>query len=96
MAMKLSEEQIKAATQARIVQALAKVQLAQDDLGRACEMLSPLEHAAPIYRKAQQLYDKVHSFWYVVEGLKHNPKVRLDRTNIEAIERDAASRIHST
>lgn len=85
--MALTEEQIKAATAARIRQALAAVQRAQDELGTACQCLSPLEWGDPTYRKAQKLYDEVHAFWYVVEGLTFNPKVRLDRVNIAALEK---------
>lgn len=82
-----TEEQIKAATQARIRQALAAIQSAQDQLSTACQMLSALEYGNPTYQKASKLYDSVHAFWYKVDGLQHHPKVRLDRTNIEALAR---------
>lgn len=85
-ATKLTDDQIRQATQARIAQALAHVQRAQDALGRACSMLSALEWGDPTYKKAGKLYDQVHALWYVVDGLRHNAKVRLDRTNIEALE----------
>lgn len=83
---KLTDDEIRQHTQARINQALAHVQRAQDELGKACSMLSALEWGNPAYKKAGKLYDNVHAFWYVVDNLRHNRKVRLDRTNIAAIE----------
>jgi hypothetical protein len=83
---KLTDAQIKQATEARIAQALKHVHAAQNELSRAREMLSALEYACPEYRKAGTLYDRVHDFWYVVDGLRHKRRVRLDRTNISALE----------
>lgn len=85
--MSLTDAQIRAATQARLQQALAAVQRAQDELGTACQCLSALEWGDPAYQQASKLYDQVHAFWYVIDGLRHHRKVRLDRLNIEAIER---------
>ncbi len=84
--MKLTEEQIAAATQARVTMALAAIQRAQDELGRACEALSPLCAASSDYAACRALYDKVHKFWYRIDGIRNRNGLRLDRTNIEAIE----------
>lgn len=85
--MKLTEEQIKAATQARIHRAMRNVQRAQVELGEVCGALGTLEHVERVHTEARTLYDAIHAFWYKVEMLTGSAKVRLDRDSIEAIER---------
>ena len=29
----------------------------------------------------------MHAFWYRVDGLRHNPRVFLDSTNVDALEK---------
>lgn len=84
--MKLTEEQIKAATQARVHKAMIHVQRAQAELGEVCGALGALEHVERVHLEARTLYDTVHAFWYKVEALTGSAKVRLDRDSIEAIE----------
>lgn len=84
---KLSESQIKDATQLRISLAMHHIHKAQDELGRAQQALSALCWGAKEHATAGKLYDRVHDFWYRVQRLKYKPKVRLDQTNIEALER---------
>ena len=57
-------------------------------------MLSPLEYGSATHQKASKLYDQVHALWYKIDGLYHNPKVRLDRDNIAAIERQLDADAH--
>jgi len=90
----LTEEQIRQYTKAHIAAARTAVHEAQDALGRACSMLSPLEYGSPTHQKASKLYDQVHAFWYKVDGLYNNPKVRLDRDNIAAIEKQLDADAH--
>lgn len=78
-------ETLKAAALARVDQAMQHIQRAQDEMDRACEMLSPLCYAAPVYSKAQAIRERVHSFWYIVQNLRYAGKVRLDRCNVEAL-----------
>lgn len=83
---KLTEEQIRAAALAKIQHACDAIQAAQDQLGTACSQLSALMYGAPAWKKCSKLYDNVHSFWYVVDGLRHHSKVTLDSMNIEALQ----------
>jgi hypothetical protein len=90
----LTDEQIRQHTKARVAAARTAVHEAQDALGRACRMLSPLEYGSPTHKRASKLYDQVHALWYKVDGLYENPKVRLDRRNIEAIEKQLEDEPH--
>jgi hypothetical protein len=76
-----------AAKRARIQKALAHIQEAQNHLGSACGELSALCGAIPQWKRASTLYDQVHAFWYKVNGLTHSPRVFLDSTNVDALER---------
>jgi hypothetical protein len=87
---------IKAVALARVDTALQCVQRAQDELSRACEMLSPLCHGAPAYSKCGALRDRVHSFWYVLDSLRGAGKVRLDSLNLEALAVRMAEQKRST
>lgn len=84
--MKLTEEQIAVATQARVQAALNAIQRAQNELLTACQALSPLCAASKDYAACQKLYDAVHAFWYRIDGIRHRKGLRLDRANIEALE----------
>lgn len=90
----LTEEQIRKYTKSRIAAAQVAVQHAQDALGTACSMLSALQYGNPTYQKGHKLYDQVHAFWYKIDDLYHNPKVRLDPLNIEAIEKQLDDGAH--
>jgi hypothetical protein len=76
---------LRAAALARCDQAMHHVQQAQNEMDRACEMLSALCYGNAAYKKAWALREKVHSFWYVVQNLRLQGKVRLDSTNVEAL-----------
>lgn len=76
---------LRAAALARCDQAMHHIQQAQNEMDRACEMLSALCFGAPEYKKAWALREKVHTFWYVVQSLRQRGKVRLDSTNVEAM-----------
>lgn len=76
---------LRAAALARCDQAMHHVQQAQNEMDRACEMLSALCYGNPEYKKAWALREKVHQFWYTVQSLRQRGKVRLDRTNVEAL-----------
>lgn len=47
----------------RVQEALKLIEAAQTLLGKACEQLSPIEGAAPVYGATHKLYDKVHDLW---------------------------------
>lgn len=83
---KLTEEQIQKATRARVAQALARIQEAQDALLDAANMLSALRYAHPLQLRTLKLHDSVKAHWYRVDGLHRNKKVRLDPLNIEALQ----------
>lgn len=87
-----TEEQIRAATVARIQAAQDALQRAQDALGDACSHLSALQWGSPAWKRASKLYDQVHAHWYVVQALHHHRKVRIDPTNIEALGRRLAEK----
>lgn len=93
--MEPSKEQIRAATLAKIQRACDAIQEAQNQLGTACGELSALMYGAPAWKKASKLYDTVHAFWYVVDGLRQHSRVTLDSTNVDglrrALERKAAA-----
>lgn len=83
---KLTEEQIQAATRARVAQALAHIQEAQDSLLDACNMLSALRYANPLQRRTLKLHDTVKAHWYKVDRLHRDKRVVLDPLNIEALQ----------
>lgn len=79
---------------ARIHRAMDHVERAQTELGRACEELSPIMAGGPTWRRGSNLYDSVHSFWYVVRGLEEKLAKRggplVDSINLTAeLERRA-------
>lgn len=88
--MKLTEEQIAAATQARLQSALAHIQRAQDELLHACSALCSLRTASKEYNACQDLHEKVHAFWYRIDGMRNRKGLRLDDANIRAIETGTA------
>lgn len=81
----IPEATLRAAALARCDQAMHHIQQAQDEMDRACQMLSALCYGNAAYKKAWALREKVHAFWYVVQNLRQLGKVRLDRTNVEAL-----------
>lgn len=85
--MQPTEEQIRAATLARIQEAQRAIQEAQNHLGRACSALSSLQHAAPLHKQVSKEYDRVHALWYKVEGLLFKKGVRLDALSIESLRK---------
>jgi len=86
--MKLNEEQIRAATKDRISRALNHIQRAQDELTSACNMLSALEHGDKEHHACLKQRECVYQFWYKIQALQRKHSVRLDRTNIEALEQN--------
>lgn len=71
-----------AAARLRIERALAHLQEAQAQVGRALEQLSPIIGALPAYSKGHKLYDQVRAYWYKVSELRQEPKagkLGLDR-----------------
>lgn len=82
-----TELQIRGATLRKIQRACDAIQEAQNQLGTACGELSALMYGAPAWKKAHKLYDNIHAFWYVVDGLRHHSRVRIDSTTIDALRR---------
>lgn len=86
------QQQIRGATLLKIQRACDAIQQAQNQLGTACSELSALMYGAKAWKKASKLYDDVHKFWYVVDGLRYDSRVTLDSTNVEALRRALASK----
>lgn len=84
---KIPQPVLDAAARAKIDKALAHIQEAQNHLGSACGELSALCGAIPQWKRASALYDQVHAYWYKVDGLRHNPRIYLDSTNVDALEK---------
>lgn len=57
------------AAKERVRRALAHIQNAQAELGRAHSELSTLRGGFAEYRKAGKLYDAVHALWYRVRAI---------------------------
>lgn len=88
----LTKEQLRAAAEARVRNALAHIQEAQNHLGAAREQLSALCGGIPVWKSAGKLYDRVHTFWYRVERFRQRGRFKLDDSNIKALERQAQER----
>lgn len=84
---KIPQPMLNAAARARIDKALAHIQEAQNHMGSACGELSALCGAIPQWKRASKLYDQVHAFWYKVDGLIGSPRIYLDSTNVDALEK---------
>lgn len=63
----------------RLEEALGHIQAAQDELGRACAMLSSLRYGSPAWKRVSRLYDQVHGGWYRVAALRHHAHLEMDR-----------------
>lgn len=87
-----TDAQIRAAAEMRVRQAMQHIQNAQDELDRACRMLSALTWGDPTYRACGKLRERVHALWYRVQTFGRGRRYSLDSTNIEALARELASR----
>jgi hypothetical protein len=87
----LSPEELRAEAELRVRRALAHIQQAQNALGSACSELSALEHGYPTQQAVSKVYDRVHELWYRVQRFQQSGRFRLDRTNVEALERRQAA-----
>lgn len=77
----------KAAAAARIGEALAHIQRAQDELSSACADLSAICGGAPVWKKCHALTDRVHAFWYVVDRFRNGGKFHLDSMNVDSLRK---------
>lgn len=84
---RLTDEQIKAATDARIQIALDQIQAAQNSLSRACQALSAVRGVNAQWNACGALHDKVQAFWWVIHNKRGSKNLRLDDLNIAEIER---------
>jgi hypothetical protein len=84
-------DQIRAEEQRQLRQALEHIQEAQNHLGRAGAILSNFERGAPVWTAAAKLYDRVHAFWYRVEGFRKSGLYRLDSLSLESFEKRLAA-----
>jgi len=89
MKLTLPPERLHAEATARIRKALDHVQNAQNELDWACAELSSLCGAIPVWRASSKLADRVHSFWYRLDGFRARGRYRLDDTNIAALTKRA-------
>lgn len=76
----------KAEAQRRVRQALAHVQRAQEEMGRAETALSNLLHAAPQCSKVSKTYEQIRATWYSVRNLQQSTVVDLDGIAAETFE----------
>lgn len=81
----IPEDVLKRAARDRISMALARIQRAQNELASACGDLSALCGGIPLWNACSKLTDKVHAFWYRVDGFRQGGRYTLDRTNVEAL-----------
>ena len=86
-APKLTDAQLRAAAEERVRRAMALVERAQNDLASACGELSALVGGIPVWKACHKLTDRVHAFWYRVQRFQQGGKFKLDRVNVEALER---------
>lgn len=77
--MTAAQQWRRAEAKLRILRALAHVQRAQDELGRAAGELSTLRFGHPAQRAVMRVYDRVHEVWYRVNALLVHPRVEVDR-----------------
>jgi hypothetical protein len=75
----------------RVQKALAHIQEAQAQLGRAAAELSNLEHGVVVWRMAGKLYDRVHAFWYRVEAFRKKGRFALDSIALDALAKRTAA-----
>jgi hypothetical protein len=83
----LSPEQLRAEALLRVLKALELIETAQNNLSGACAQLSALQGACAQWRATSKLYDRVKAHWYRLERFRHQSRFKLDRTNIEALQR---------
>lgn len=91
--MATDKEIIAAVAQARVQEALRRIESAQGELMTACQLLSSLRNGAPAWRATSAMYDRVKALWYRVQPLRWNPKVTLDDMSAETVLADRAKRI---
>jgi hypothetical protein len=83
----LTPEQLRAEANARVRNALARIERAQNELASACADLSSLVGGIQVWNVCHKLTDKVRDFWYRVDRFRAGGKFSLDSINVEAIER---------
>ena len=83
----LTEEQLRAEALRRVSRALALIEQAQNDLGSACAELSALEGGMRVWNACRKLTDRVHEFWYRIDGFRASGRFKLDGTNVAALAR---------
>lgn len=89
----LTDAQLRAAARAKVDRALSLIESAQNQLADACAQLSALNGGIPVWTACHKLTDKVHDFWYRVDGFRSGGKYSLDSTNVAALQKqvDAAA-----
>lgn len=88
--LELSEAELRAAAVAAADRALRHIENAQNELGNACAELSRLCNGVPVWKSCHTLTDKVHAFWYRVEGFRNGGRYWLDDVNVDALRRARA------
>ena len=76
----MTETTTSAEADANVARALAHIEAAQCELGRACQELSPIIGGAPQWKRVSALYDRVHTEWYRIHlwAQKHCGRLDLD------------------
>lgn len=90
MSARPTDEQIRAAAQAKINGALALIERAQNDLSRACGELSAITSGVPVWKACHGMTDKVHALWWRVHHFRNAGKFGLDSMHIESLSRRLA------
>jgi len=87
----VTPEQLRAAAQARVLNALERIERAQGELASACADLSSLVGGIPVWRATSKLHDRVKALWHRVENFRRLGRFQLDSVNVEALERREAT-----
>ena len=85
--MKLTEEQIRAASVARLTLAMHHVHAAQNSLANAMNALASLRTMSPQVKVCTALHEKTREFWYRLDSMQSRVGLRLDDLNIAALEK---------
>lgn len=87
-----TDAQIRAAAEARVHEAMRRIENAQNELLGACQMLSAITYGHPTCKVVSKMYDQVRSLWYRVQNFSYTTRYRLDSVNVEELARNLAKR----
>jgi hypothetical protein len=90
--MKAGTPESKAEAQRQLESALARIQAAQSEIGRAQAYVSNLNWVAPEYARLGKLYERIKAKWYRLAEKRHSTRVDLDGIALDAINRSEGAK----